>query len=212
MAGSPELCSRACNCFFFSVQALFVKHTLQDPITEELVFRACVLSVYHLSGASIKRIIFLTPSSFGASANETISFSIIILTPLLTAHIHHFWDMFNRYGKTRDACDDRTLMMMFASVFYSVIYFHQSNRSHRCPIRLHDGLWISLCLPFPTDKFHLPAHIFCNMMGIPQLGIELSQFPQRRVGLSFLSSYRDTADECMYSASSYSLVVDVCTK
>ena len=129
-----------------------------------------------ISGASIKLIIFLTPLFFGAGANKTISFSIIILTPLLTAHIHHFWDTFNRYGKTREAFDRASLTQM--------------------SIHLHHGLWISLCLPFPTDKFHLPAHIFCNMMGIPQLGTELSHFPQRRAGLSFLSSYRDTDDVC----------------
>jgi hypothetical protein len=156
LAGSPK---RACNSFFFSVLKIssFICQTSQarSPKNWSSVRVSYLCTI---SGASIKLIIFLTPLFFGAGANKTISFSIIILTLLLTAHIHHFWGTFNLYGKTREACD-RALTMMCASVFYSVIYFHQSNRSHRCPTHLHDGLWISPCLPFPKDKLHLPAYI-----------------------------------------------------
>jgi prenyl protein peptidase len=35
------------------------------PFTEELVFRACVCTVYHISGTSTSRMIFLTPFTFG---------------------------------------------------------------------------------------------------------------------------------------------------
>jgi len=41
-------------------------HFQQAPITEEVVFRACVLTVYHLAGASRKKMIFLSPLVFGA--------------------------------------------------------------------------------------------------------------------------------------------------
>ena len=35
------------------------------PLTEELVFRACVLAVYHLAGSSKNKMIFLSPLLFG---------------------------------------------------------------------------------------------------------------------------------------------------
>jgi len=35
------------------------------PITEELVFRACVLAVYHLAGSPRNKMIFLSPLLFG---------------------------------------------------------------------------------------------------------------------------------------------------
>jgi prenyl protein peptidase len=35
------------------------------PITEELVFRGCVLAVYQLAGAKKRSMIFLSPFSFG---------------------------------------------------------------------------------------------------------------------------------------------------
>ncbi|KAF4621778.1 hypothetical protein D9613_012095 [Agrocybe pediades] len=65
------------------------------PITEEIVFRACVLSVYHLSGASRYRMIFLGPLTFGL------------------AHVHHAWETFNRYGRNVAAAK----RAIFSSIF-----------------------------------------------------------------------------------------------
>jgi hypothetical protein len=43
---------------------------MQAPITEEVVFRACVLTVYHLAQASKLRMIFLSPLLFGAGEDS----------------------------------------------------------------------------------------------------------------------------------------------
>jgi prenyl protein peptidase len=45
---------------------------LQGPITEEIVFRACVISVYHLAGVSPTKMVFLTPLSFAIGASPPI--------------------------------------------------------------------------------------------------------------------------------------------
>lgn len=37
----------------------------QGPVTEEIVFRACILAVYHVAGASRSKMIFLSPLWFG---------------------------------------------------------------------------------------------------------------------------------------------------
>ena len=41
------------------------ENALEAPVTEEVVFRACILAVYHLAGCSQKRMIFLSPLWFG---------------------------------------------------------------------------------------------------------------------------------------------------
>jgi hypothetical protein len=42
-----------------------VRNFIVAPITEEIVFRGCVLAVYHLAGAGKMRMVFLSPLSFG---------------------------------------------------------------------------------------------------------------------------------------------------
>lgn len=39
--------------------------TRQAPLTEEIVFRSCMIAVAQLSGASHKHLIFVTPLWFG---------------------------------------------------------------------------------------------------------------------------------------------------
>jgi prenyl protein peptidase len=46
------------------ISALLILH-FQGPITEELVFRSCILAIYQLAGASKKFMIFATPLFFG---------------------------------------------------------------------------------------------------------------------------------------------------
>lgn len=42
---------------------------LKAPITEEGVFRACILAVYHLAGSSQYKMIFASPLWFGIGAS-----------------------------------------------------------------------------------------------------------------------------------------------
>jgi len=55
------------------------------PVTEEVTFRAALLSVHILAKASVRRMVFLSPMWFGA------------------AHVHHAWENYQRYGRTPDA-------------------------------------------------------------------------------------------------------------
>ncbi|KDQ26065.1 hypothetical protein PLEOSDRAFT_7678, partial [Pleurotus ostreatus PC15] len=118
----------------------------QAPITEEIVFRACVLAVHNLSGASRAKMIMLAPLSFGV------------------AHAHHAWDTFNRYGRT-PAAAKRALLMTLFQLSYTTLF-----GSFASYLFLRTG---SILPP-------MTAHIFCNVMGIPQLGYEVSKFPQQR--------------------------------
>lgn len=81
----------------------------QGPVTEEIVFRACILAIYHLAGASRPKMIFLSPLWFGVGKLCTLSFAkdpsrkAFLTSYLFTAHLHHAWDVYNRFGRTTSA-------------------------------------------------------------------------------------------------------------
>ncbi|TEB27418.1 hypothetical protein FA13DRAFT_1634612 [Coprinellus micaceus] len=75
------------------------------PFTEELVFRACVCTVYHISGTSTSRMIFLTPFTFGV------------------AHAHHAWDTYNRYGRNTEALKRAILGTIFQLMYTTLFGF-----------------------------------------------------------------------------------------
>ncbi|KAF5374117.1 hypothetical protein D9615_008876 [Tricholomella constricta] len=120
------------------------------PITEEIVFRACVIAVYHMSGASTKRMIFLGPLSFGL------------------AHAHHAWDTFNRYGRTASAAKRAIFMSLFQLSYTTLFGFHSSY------------LFVRTGSIYPP----ISAHIFCNIMGVPELMWELRTYAHRKTGQS----------------------------
>ncbi|KIJ27075.1 hypothetical protein M422DRAFT_103622, partial [Sphaerobolus stellatus SS14] len=55
------------------------------PITEEVVFRSCLLVIAQLSGKGLYNMVFITPLWFGA------------------AHLHHAYELYHNYGRTRQA-------------------------------------------------------------------------------------------------------------
>ncbi|EMD32279.1 hypothetical protein CERSUDRAFT_144101 [Gelatoporia subvermispora B] len=76
------------------------------PITEEVVFRGCTLAVYHLAGLSRKKMIFLTPLTFGA------------------AHLHHAWETYNQLGRTAKAAKIATIQTIAQLGYTSLFGFH----------------------------------------------------------------------------------------
>ncbi|KAI1784169.1 hypothetical protein LXA43DRAFT_976809 [Ganoderma leucocontextum] len=83
-----------------------LRNFVVGPITEEVVFRACVLAVYHMAGVSRKKMIFLSPLAFGV------------------AHLHHAWDTYNRYGRTASALRIATMQTLSQLVYTSLFGFH----------------------------------------------------------------------------------------
>ncbi|KAI0717157.1 hypothetical protein C8Q76DRAFT_426110 [Earliella scabrosa] len=97
--------------FRYSVLPMFttwvgVRNYIVGPITEEIVFRACMLAVYHMAGASRKKMIFLTPLWFGF------------------AHLHHAWDTYNRFGRTNSAIRIAIFQTLFQLTYTSLFGFH----------------------------------------------------------------------------------------
>ncbi|KAG6917169.1 hypothetical protein DXG01_003605 [Tephrocybe rancida] len=132
-----------------------IRNYIMAPITEELVFRACVIAVYHMSGASANRMIFLGPFSFGL------------------AHVHHAWDTFNRYGRNASAAKRAIIMSLFQLSYTMVFGFHCSY------------MFLRTGSVYPA----ISAHIFCNIMGLPDIAWELRAYPTRKKGSSLSNSH-----------------------
>lgn len=177
LEGNPKLCC-GWSCLTrskFEFWLLFV----QAPITEEVVFRACILTVYDLGNLSRNSKIFLSPLSFGVGRSSLRS--VFCKYWLLVAHAHHAWNTYNEYGRT-SAAAKRAL--------FSTRKFYQVQivaNSHTLPVfqlayTTLFGFYAAFLFTktgsiYPT----ISAHIFCNIMGVPQLGSELHQFPRYRL-------------------------------
>ncbi|KAI0268287.1 hypothetical protein BC834DRAFT_821684, partial [Gloeopeniophorella convolvens] len=116
------------------------------PISEELVWRSCLICIYHLAGASKTFMIFFTPVSFGS------------------AHWHHGWEVYNRYGRTRQALKSALVSTLFQFTYTTLFGLHCS------------FLFLRSASVIPP----IAAHVFCNIMGVPQLQAELRWFPHRQ--------------------------------
>ncbi|KAI0628643.1 CAAX protease self-immunity-domain-containing protein [Trametes polyzona] len=123
-----------------------LRNYVVGPITEEIVFRACMLAVYQLAGASRTAMIFLTPLTFGA------------------AHLHHAWDVYNRFGRNDYAARTAFLNTVAQFTYTTLFGFHCAY------LFLRSG---SILPP-------IVSHIFCNIMGFPQYVEHLKMFPNRR--------------------------------
>ncbi|KAJ7107736.1 hypothetical protein C8R44DRAFT_885143 [Mycena epipterygia] len=116
------------------------------PLTEEIVFRGCVLSVYAMGGAARWKMIAFAPLVFGL------------------AHVHHAWETYNRYGRTAAALKRAVAATLFQTAYTTLFGAHTSFLFLRTS---------SLVPP-------LVAHVFCNIMGVPQMGSEIAHFPARK--------------------------------
>ncbi|KAJ7610586.1 hypothetical protein DFH06DRAFT_1246141, partial [Mycena polygramma] len=116
------------------------------PLTEEVVFRACVLAVYAMGGATRWKMVVFAPLVFGL------------------AHVHHAWEVYNRLGRTKYAAQQAVLSALFQTAYTTLFGAHAS------------FLFLRTSSLLPP----LTAHIFCNIMGVPQMQDEMRRFPAQR--------------------------------
>ncbi|TRM62003.1 hypothetical protein BD626DRAFT_458976 [Schizophyllum amplum] len=76
-----------------------VRNYVVAPITEEVVFRACIVAVYRLSGATRWKIVWGAPLWFGM------------------AHLHHAWETYNTLGKSPDALKQAVAQTAFQFIY-----------------------------------------------------------------------------------------------
>ncbi|KAK7468376.1 CAAX prenyl protease [Stygiomarasmius scandens] len=131
-----------------------IRNYIIAPITEELVFRSCILSTYLFAFSSTPsltstKIIFLSPLHFGL------------------AHLHHAWEAYNRFGRTRAALKravlQSTFQMVYTTVFGSLCAFLWL----RGVPSLSESARTVYSSRAPSVYAPITAHIFCNLMGFP---------------------------------------------
>ncbi|KAK9898725.1 Abi-domain-containing protein [Cystobasidium minutum MCA 4210] len=123
-----------------------LRNYVVGPVSEELLFRSCILGTAAMYGRGRKYLIFVTPLYFGI------------------AHAHHAYETYVLGGKTRQSLQQGILRALFQTLYTSLFGWHASF------LYLRTG---SILPP-------ILSHIFCNVMGFPQLGQSLHDFPSRK--------------------------------
>ncbi|CCA73790.1 related to CAAX prenyl protease 2 [Serendipita indica DSM 11827] len=140
--------------FAESVKPIFTtwigfRNIIAAPITEEIVYRSCIVGIMKLSGASTSSMIFLSPLWFGA------------------AHLHHGWDLYNRFGKTRSALKRAAMSVAFQQLYTSIFG------------------WFEAFLLLRTGSTWpcIFAHAFCNLYGVPLPMDGIRDHPKRKIDI-----------------------------
>ncbi|SRR6266404_8752678 len=90
------------SSLFDSYESLMAPGSMQGPISEEVVWRSCIVCAYSIAGASSTSIVFFTPISFGSGMSCSVHGGDTIFKSI-PAHLHHVWETYNMYGRTRQA-------------------------------------------------------------------------------------------------------------
>ena len=148
-----------------------------------------MLAIYHLSGPSTMRMIFFAPLTFGLGMSQYFHGThalISLSTSSCPPRLGNLQPLRQRSFRTQNCSHDHSLVtsapstpgildpLMFLTVFqlgYTTLFgFHASY------LFLRTG---SILPP-------ITAHIFCNIMGIPEIAYELKRFPRHKTGRYYL--------------------------
>ncbi|KAF9915146.1 hypothetical protein BX616_006816 [Lobosporangium transversale] len=130
-----------------------IRNYIVGPISEEHVFRACMVAIAACSGASVNAMVFGLSLVFGI------------------AHLHHAYESYVKNGRTRQALV-QSIMVALLQLTYTSLFG-----------------WFATFLFLRTSNILGPclSHIFCNMMGLPDLSdIQLYGHWKKWIYFSFL--------------------------
>lgn len=124
------------------------RNIIVAPLSEELVFRSLVISLYLLAKVSPTRIVFTTPLIFGM------------------AHLHHL--AANIRGRTPPGRKSPPLVIWLQCIAVSLFQFAYTSLF---------GFFAAFAL-LRTGNFYgvVLVHSFCNLMGVPQFWGRIGQF------------------------------------
>jgi prenyl protein peptidase len=124
------------------------RNIIVAPVSEELVFRSLVISLYLLAKVSPTRIVFTTPLIFGM------------------AHLHHL--AANIRGRTPPGRKSPPLVVWLQCIAVSLFQFAYTSLF---------GFFAAFAL-LRTGNFYgvVLVHSFCNWMGVPQFWGRIGQF------------------------------------
>lgn len=82
----------------------------------------------------------------------------ILGTEYWVAHVHHAWEIYNRYGRTRDAL--RRAVLAVCTYFYLCALESRILISGSVSARLHDPVRVPLCVSVSENGVGVPAVTF----------------------------------------------------
>lgn len=123
-----------------------VRNYVVGPLTEEVVFRGCIVALHALAGFNKTFLIFATPLYFGF------------------AHLHHAYEGYVSGGRSRDAAKSSALKSIAQFTYTSVFG------------------WYANFLLLRTNSLFAPfaAHVYCNIMGLPDPVDDAQRHPRYR--------------------------------
>lgn len=132
------------NTKLLASDVLAWRNFILAPLTEEIVFRACMIPTLLCAGLQPVTVIFLCPLFFGL------------------AHVNHFWELVHLQNFDKK----RALIIVGMQLGYTTVFG-----------------WYASFLYLRTGNIFAPlaAHVFCNIMGFPDLNGVL-----QRGGLIFI--------------------------
>jgi len=135
---------------------LGLRNHILAPITEEVTYRACILSIFKLGGISRSKMIWLAPCWFGI------------------AHLHH---MTETYKHQRRSMRTSQLAALQLAVLQTAFQF--------CYTTVFGWLCSFLFIRTGSLAVVIAGHSFCNTMGFPRLHMELREHPSSKISLIF---------------------------
>ncbi|CAO3609485.1 unnamed protein product [Cunninghamella echinulata] len=85
-----------------------IRNYIFAPLTEEFVFRACIIAILYQAKSSYTYLIFLSPCFFGL------------------AHIHHGYELYHKYGKTNQALKRAIFSCTFQFAYTTIFGWYVS--------------------------------------------------------------------------------------
>jgi prenyl protein peptidase len=144
-----------------------------------------MLAIYDLSGTPRTRMIFLTPLSFGLGP-FLLCWCNVNACNFRIAHVHHAWETFNKYGRDTGAAKRAVLS---SGLSHFAAHFFVSQHPPTVVQLLYTTLFGTYCayLFLRTGSIFPPisAHAFCNVMGLPELRLEMRMFPSKKYCKSY---------------------------
>ncbi|RUS17468.1 CAAX protease self-immunity-domain-containing protein [Endogone sp. FLAS-F59071] len=118
-----------------------LRNFIVAPITEEFIFRACIVSTLYLGGFSTLAIILISPLYFGI------------------AHVHHGWEIYHTYGETSYALKQALFTMGFQFLYTSLFGWYATYSFMRTGLLLPVILQHAFCnvMGFP-DMSNVKRH------------------------------------------------------
>lgn len=181
----------------------------QAPITEEIVFRACLLAIADLSGASLYHKLFITPLWFGVGASWSFNASNFFLrVSSTTSFTQHTCITLMKTTEDSDPMAqpwNSPYRLAVLAVVSCIVRNIRTNGPYSGSDDVYESFW-NVCFIFVDAVWWvmdtpqpvwlilisllsgsvipaITAHITANIMGLPNPGWELSRYPKHKKGM-----------------------------